>query len=453
MRKYSKLSVILPVVAGMLAAGNAYAQNIDDSFFNRTGDGILVSQYMQKLDRNAKISIDSLLRGGNVTKRYVIDAVAGINEIIKRLNSPRAKEFYSEEQRKNLIDRYQSFLYEINREKRSPNYKKSLEVLSKAAEDGVIEPAEIADVEDGVYMLIKKGKDKDKKNYGVFALARIIGKVQETLKIPGKKTDEEKKEYEEIKKEVLEENPEERMQYTNLPEPPAPEETPKIEGVDLAKEERTKKEKSKDLEKKTEEPKKIQEEKKSDFEICFDITGCPGLLGITTDADGNLVPTNMLPAYGGFVGGRIVVAGRLNDEFSLGGSLKGAGGFPETIGSVDTSATPTSTGRHFVANKTNQDFVELGAGLEALLGKGPIKLIFGIDGGLWIYNQKGSAGWVKGGNYVEPPNTEGPEAIFNLSGGVYLGCKLDWLRLILGWDSRKGFYGEAGVSAPVGIQN
>jgi hypothetical protein len=178
----SKMRKVLPLVLGLTlgSAGYMGAEGINDSFFNRTGDFIFVTQYMHKLDRKEKTSIDSLLRGGNITRIYAIDPVEGINSRIRFLGSERAKEFYSEEERRDLIGRYKSFLNEICKEKRNPNYKKSLENLSKAVMDGEIEPKELEDVEAGTYMVVKEGIDKEKGVYSVFALARI-GEKSEAL--------------------------------------------------------------------------------------------------------------------------------------------------------------------------------------------------------------------------------------------------------------------------------
>jgi hypothetical protein len=90
MRKnLSKMRKVLPLVLGLTlgSAGYMGAEGINDSFFNRTGDFIFVTQYMHKLDRKEKTSIDSLLRGGNITRIYAIDPVEGINSRIRFLGS------------------------------------------------------------------------------------------------------------------------------------------------------------------------------------------------------------------------------------------------------------------------------------------------------------------------------------------------------------------------------
>jgi hypothetical protein len=164
----------IALAAGLALAGNAYTQQTkDNSFYNRTGDFMLVSQYMHPLNKEKETSIESLLRGGNVTASYAIDAIDGLNSRIQFLNSARAKNFYSDEERKLLIERYNGFIAEIAKEKRSSNYSKSLEQLSRAANDGTLSPSELKDVEDGIYMLVKEGTDKQVGKYSLYALVNV----------------------------------------------------------------------------------------------------------------------------------------------------------------------------------------------------------------------------------------------------------------------------------------
>jgi len=164
----------IALTAGLALAGNAYTQETkDNSFYNRTGDFMLVSQYMNSIDKTKETSIESLLRGGNVTASYAIDAITGIKSRLQFLNSARAKSFYSDEERKLLIGRYNSFIAELAKEKRSSNYSKSLEQLSRAANDGTLSPNELKDVENGTYMLVKEGTDKKVGKYSLYALVSV----------------------------------------------------------------------------------------------------------------------------------------------------------------------------------------------------------------------------------------------------------------------------------------
>lgn len=160
--------------AGLAFAGNAYAQS-NDNFYNRTGDFMLVSNYMNDLSRTKTTSMDDLLKGGNVTSIYAVDAIKGLKSRIEFLNSARGKSFYNDEERNLLIGRFNGFIAEISKEKRSSNYSKSLEQLSSAAKDGTISPNELLEVEDGTYMIVKEGTDKKVGKYSVLALVKLKG--------------------------------------------------------------------------------------------------------------------------------------------------------------------------------------------------------------------------------------------------------------------------------------
>jgi hypothetical protein len=80
---------------------------------------------------------------------------------------------YTNEQIDLLISKYKGYIAEIAKEKRGPNYSKSLEKLSKAASDGVLYPFELLDIDVGTYMIIKKGLDKAKGEYSVPILVRL----------------------------------------------------------------------------------------------------------------------------------------------------------------------------------------------------------------------------------------------------------------------------------------
>jgi hypothetical protein len=168
-------TIALAVVLAL--AGKAYAQ--DNSFYNRTSDFMLVTNYVNSLDRNKETSMDKLLRGGNVTSIYAMDAIEGLKGKIAFLNSARGKSFYNTEQRELLIGRYNSFIADIAKEQRSPNYSFSLEKLSQAASDGKITPEELYGIEDGTYMLVKEGIDSEVGKYSVPALVKLEKRVCE----------------------------------------------------------------------------------------------------------------------------------------------------------------------------------------------------------------------------------------------------------------------------------
>jgi hypothetical protein len=170
----SKLRKVLPLVLG-LAVGTAYADNaVNDSVFNTTtGDFVFVMDYMHKTNRNEKTDVNALIKGGNIKRIYAFDPSEAIKSRINFMNSARAKQFYSEEQRLDLIGRYQNFLNELSRQKIAPG-KKSLEALSTAVMDGEITPEELSNVEDNIYAIVKEGFDKKVGDYSVFYLTNIV---------------------------------------------------------------------------------------------------------------------------------------------------------------------------------------------------------------------------------------------------------------------------------------
>ena len=177
MKNHSKLRKVLPLILG-LTVGTAYADNtVNDSVFNTpTGDFVFVTDYMHKTNRNEKTDVNVLIKGGNVKKIYALDPSEAIKSRINFLNSPRGKQFYSQEERLDLIGRYQNFLGELSREKIAPS-KKSLEQLSVAVSDGIINPEELKDVEDNIYVIVKEGTDKKFGDYSVFYLTRLTSET------------------------------------------------------------------------------------------------------------------------------------------------------------------------------------------------------------------------------------------------------------------------------------
>lgn len=170
------------VIGALAVGGNAFAQEYKESMYKRTGDFMLVSDYMHSIDKENTTSIDSIIRGGNVTSYHAIDAIEGLKSRLNFLKTPEAKKFYSIQQISELSARYNCFIKDIKKERRGSNYQHSLETLSQACEDGHISPSEIKLVGDGTYMLVKEGIDKKVGKYSVYALVNIDGteKIAET---------------------------------------------------------------------------------------------------------------------------------------------------------------------------------------------------------------------------------------------------------------------------------
>lgn len=201
MRKiHSGMKKVLPLALGLALGGTigtvkAYSQEINDSFWNRTGDFAMVTDYKHDLKRDEVISIDSIMSGGNVKNIYAIDPIVGFSNRIKslkqRLSIPEAKRlkedgFYTDEQICLLIKRYQGFINELQKLKR-PNYSKSLENLTQAVKDGTVIPRELENVEGGYYFLVKEGtgaipgpcsplENKTPRPYAVYALVKLSNK-------------------------------------------------------------------------------------------------------------------------------------------------------------------------------------------------------------------------------------------------------------------------------------
>lgn len=180
-KRHSKLRKVIPLVLG-LAAGSAGAvsaqEAVDNSVFNTPeGDFVFVTDYMHETNRNEITDINALVKGGDSRKGvkpkiYALDPSVAIQSRIKFYNSARAKQFYSQEQRLDLIGRCQNFLAELKAKKIAPS-KKSLEALSVALSDGTINPEELKDVENSVYAIVKEGYDNKVGNYAVFYLTEL----------------------------------------------------------------------------------------------------------------------------------------------------------------------------------------------------------------------------------------------------------------------------------------
>jgi hypothetical protein len=235
MAKKSLISAI--ALAGLALVGKVTAQ--DNSFYNRTSDFMLVTNYINNLDRNKDTSMDKLLRGGNVTSIYAMDAIEGLKGKIEFLNSERAKSFYSNEERELLIGRYNSFIAEIAKEPRSPNYLQSLEQLSKAASDGTVSSDELWGVEDGTYMLVKEGIDSKVGKYSVPALVKLERRVWER---PSQEVSEVKPVVQDVKPAIVEPAKKEGKDdienaiRKDMEKQPQPEVKPVVQDVKPAKE-------------------------------------------------------------------------------------------------------------------------------------------------------------------------------------------------------------------------
>ena len=325
----SKLRKVLPLVLG-LTVGTAYADNaVNDSVFNTpTGDFIFVTDYMHKINRNEKTNIDELVKGGNIKRIYAMDPSEAIRSRTNFLNSKRAKQFYSQEERLNLIGRYKNFLNELSKQKISPSAK-SLEALSGAVSDGIINPEELGNVEDNIYAIVKEGIDKKAGDYSVFYLTRL------TSEKTSSQYEARIKELENVYNELAKKDEE---QKENLPLPEIP------------KEEKKQREK------------KVKE-------------GKEGYLSLIVQGTSNSV----FDAYNGSLGVRVNPF--KNKEIGFGALLDLGFGLDELI---DSYSAPLSAGRTAYGTIEDTDKLSIGGSLETQLG--PFVLGTGIDYKTWITN-------------------------------------------------------------------
>lgn len=437
-KSHSKLRKVIPIALGLAVGGAGVAANADDidySFWNRTADFMFDVSYINKpINRNEETNLRKLIRGGKDETFYAISPVEAFRGRIAYLESEEGKKKFPNPALRSLyIERFQDFINYCEKNNLKPS-KKSLEKLSAGAKDGILEPSEFDGVEDNLYVIVGRGGDP----YRVFLLAPVVSETTPA---------QYQTEINDLNNQIRDLNAQVN-QLSQTPAQPQPQEQSQSQFQTQTQSQPQSQTPPQEQKQETARPQK----KESNLELYFSAFGGPGILGITTDNDGNTILTNALPAYGGFVGGRVGITGKLNDGFWLGGSLKGAYGFPETVGSINTQSNPTSTGRYFIGSKTNSGALEIGLGSEALFGKGPVKVIVGGDVNVWIYNQESSTGWYKNGNSVEPPNS-GSSVKYDFSAEVHSGVKIDYLRLIGNWDSRKGIYAEAGVSIPINTEN
>lgn len=191
----NKLQKIVCVGAGVislaLGAGKVYAQTPSELY--KTWDGIFVSSPINPLPRDKDVDVDSYISGGNVTSFTVYDSIpflkGKINGFLKE--SKRAKNFYNskedkatqtkeDENRLREINMCEELLTKVSKEKRTPEYYKSLEKLAKAlsVKDHVITTKELEGVLGGVtYVIDKKGIDPIK---GVYDAPMLVYFQQES---------------------------------------------------------------------------------------------------------------------------------------------------------------------------------------------------------------------------------------------------------------------------------
>ena len=330
----SKLRKVLPLVLGLAAGGVgiASADNaVNDSVFNtRTGDFIFVTDYMHKINRNENTNIDELVKGENIKRIYAMDPSEAIRSRTNFLNSKRAKQFYSQEERLNLIGRYKNFLNELSKQKISPSAK-SLEALSGAVSDGIINPEELGNVEDNIYAIVKEGIDKKVGDYSVFYLTRL------TSEKTSSQYEARIKELENVYNELAKKDEE---QKENLPLPEIP------------------KEEKKQREKKAKESKEKE-----------------GYFSLISQGTANSV----FDAYSGSLGVRVNPFKNKNIGF---GALLDLGFGLDKL--TDSYSAPLSAGRTAYGTIEDTDKLSIGGSLETQLG--PFVLGTGIDYKTWITN-------------------------------------------------------------------
>src|SRR5271157_5994101 len=128
MKKSSLIAASLFVVGKLL-----YGQSLaipEPTPIYQTADGILATNYINQLQRDKDIDVNSLISGENVTSLTFIDPITVLKGKLNYLkNDPRAKDFYnskgdsktnttSDEARLRLIRTYEGLLTKISSEKR-----------------------------------------------------------------------------------------------------------------------------------------------------------------------------------------------------------------------------------------------------------------------------------------------------------------------------------------------
>lgn len=150
-------------LTGIAAAQESQTQNqSQDSSpnFLREADGNLISNDAITLEKGRKYLLDTLFRFGNPNHRYAMDPLVGLENMIYAMNNvPNVRDKFSNERRPVIVEDYKQIIEKIRQYPRGPNYAKSLEILTKAVSDGVISPSELANVDDGFYMLVGRQTD------------------------------------------------------------------------------------------------------------------------------------------------------------------------------------------------------------------------------------------------------------------------------------------------------
>ncbi|MFZ1971084.1 MAG: hypothetical protein WAU65_02815 [Candidatus Nanoarchaeia archaeon] len=174
------------IAASLFAVGKLlYGQNLaipEPTPIYQTADGILATNYVNQLPRDKDTDINSLISGGNVTSLTFLDPISVLKGKLNYLkNDPRAKDFYSskgdsktsttsDEARLRLIKTYEGLLAKVSSEKRTPEYYRSLENLSKSlsVSNHIITTKELEGIlGDFTYAIDKQGKKSNGEIYDV----------------------------------------------------------------------------------------------------------------------------------------------------------------------------------------------------------------------------------------------------------------------------------------------
>jgi hypothetical protein len=394
------------------------------SFLNVTeGDFMNVTSYANKpINENETTDMNARVSGGDSRKGvkprfYVMDPSKAFQMDIDYLNSKEGRNFYAskgkEDERSKLIGRFQGFIDKLKKAKIAPD-KESLEQLcyDLAINNGILTPDGFKGVKDNLYAFIKEGYDSEKGNYRVIYIAPVVSETTSTK-------------YQEIIK-ADEDLIQSQRGYIKKIETPIQAQIPTVPPAAPLEQAIT----------------QTPISKKPNLELYFDILSAPGILGITTDENGN---PDLLNSKGGpgFVSAKVGLIGRINDWFEFGGNLNGAIGFPEEVASVQTQPGPT--GRYFTGSKTNENFFRVGADVDFYFGD---NFFFGLGPNVWIYGQKTLENVLDSkNNVVASSSNEVMKSAF--SGDFYLGIRKNEAGVIIGWDSRKGIYAGARIMIPL----
>ncbi len=424
--KKSSLIRTTAAIIGLAVGGLLYGQssNAQDPALYKTADGILDTNYFNLLPRDKDTDVNSLIEGGNVTSLTVLDPIPVLKGKLNYLKKDlRPKNFYNseknavtytaaEEARFRLINIYEQLLTKVSSEKRTPEYYKSLEKLAKSisVSDHVLTVKELEGILGGfTYVLDKQGKKSNGQGYDVPMLvyfpvseSTAVAGTPKPLGIEGVKT---------LAK------PKPAKQPTTLPDAPS------ASGDSSASQGQNQTNQSASNQSQT------SEVNKSNLGLYFDILASPSMIG-----------------------GRVGLTGKLFDlgsgvEARGGIGVSGAYGFSEAVNSVQSQPSPT--GRYFVGSVTNENLVKLGLDFNLSIGDKNGNLFFGGGPNIWVYGQKTLEQLFDSNNNLVASNSnEKVEATPSVE--AYLGYQIKMLRLLVGWDSMKQFYGEAGISFPLG---